>query len=330
MTALLLPLIFLSLMPMTAQFASFAADIPNWYLHLQANDDLTLYGAGEGATQDEAKHVALKNISESISVAIDSKVEKNERINRTIDGTSYSKTVKNKISAETKKINFRNYNIIRSEIVGGKFFILIAVDKDAFIKEQKTDLSDLLKDADSVFQLALSKSIFEKWEDLKSINANREKVLAQVAIISSLDDTFDRTASVEKVNHFQNAFRQLRDDISVYLSLDTESAFLGPVIANYLTDAGIKLAARQDRNDKNLATLSLSSNVKRLKIYNNYIANVRTDLMIYSNNGSLISNKTVEAKGVSAIDFESAVKAAGNKIGEIIIKEGISKIIEIN
>lgn len=327
--AILLPsLLFLT--PFTPQYISYASDIPSWYLTPRGNDDFTLYAVGEGATLDEAKHVALKNISESLSVSIDSKTKKNELLNTSRNGSSYSKTIQNQISAKTDEINFRNYEVQRSEVVSGRFFILVALDKEAFINQQKTELSDLLSAWERVFQLALSKSIFEKWADLNSIEASRQKALNQVGIISSLDPTFDRTSAVERLNYYQNALRQLRNDLSVYLRIDTESQFLGPVIAKHLTAAGIKTAAEENQHDTNMAILSISSKIKRLKIYNNYIATVSTELSVFSNNGNLISNKIIEAKGSSAIDYERAVQSAGTKMDKTMMREGISMIIGIN
>jgi hypothetical protein len=285
---------------------------------------------GEGTTLDEAKHVALKNISESLSVSINSKIKKNELLNTSSNGSSYTKTIQNQISAKTDEINFRNYEVQRSEVVSGRFFILVALNKEAFINQQKTELFDLLNALEREFQLALSKSILEKWADLNSIEANRQKVLNQVGIISSLAPTFDRTSAVERLNYYQNALRQLCKDLTVYLRIDTESKFLSPVIAKHITAAGIKIAAEQNQHDNNMAILSISSKIKRLKIYNNHIATVRTEIGVFSNNGNLISNKTLEAKGSSVIDYERAVQSAGTKMEKTMIREGISTIIGIN
>lgn len=147
---------------------------------------LTLYlpayqGQGEGATRQEAINIALQSVASQISTTISSKLKIIKESNR----DNYSKNIEQIINADTIKISFNNYHIIKESKNNKGYFVILNVDNKKLANSYATHLKQTLETISNKLQ---QPSIFKRYLILKKYNIN--ELFSKIYLIESIDPTY--------------------------------------------------------------------------------------------------------------------------------------------
>lgn len=95
-----------------------------------------MWGIGEGADLESAKRAALKSIAAQLHVAISAQLE--ARV--TVSGGSVDRYAKTRVAEDVQRTEFKNYTVEKSVPSKQGFYVLISVDRRAFIAEAEQKL----------------------------------------------------------------------------------------------------------------------------------------------------------------------------------------------
>ncbi len=93
---------------------------PSWFYTL--NEDGKTIGYGMGDTQEEAKNIALKEITQSLGIDISSQTSTNKKS----DGNNFSSRTKQNVNISTKKIKLKGTKTIKSQKKDGIWFLAVS------------------------------------------------------------------------------------------------------------------------------------------------------------------------------------------------------------
>ncbi|MCF7859745.1 MAG: LPP20 family lipoprotein [Candidatus Cloacimonetes bacterium] len=170
------------------------AQVPSWYLSPEEYFPSTKYlmATGEGESEDIAYKDALSKLSSRFSVEVKSNKILRENYEESKDRQDYNSNIERNIKTETSN-SFENIQILKREIMSGKFYLLIGLD----IFSASTQLEDSIKSNESqIFayqsDLEISKYKLERLRIYKNIseliqkNKNNYKLLLVLSGNSAL------------------------------------------------------------------------------------------------------------------------------------------------
>ena len=112
-------------------------EIPQWYLNSPANTGLFLYGSGDGENLEAAKSNALNNMAAGLVVSISSSLQTTTKTSVLNGKDSYSKDISKDVKVEVQKIKFTNAIVKNSQLINGRFYVLMQVNRiDLFIQKK--------------------------------------------------------------------------------------------------------------------------------------------------------------------------------------------------
>lgn len=289
--------------------------IPNWYLQPPSNDQAYLYGSASAFTIEEAKAIALDQISKQLVVKVNSKFSSS-----TTSATNYyEKRSTQNLEQKSLTIEFSNYKIVKSQKIDDTFYILLKVDRIKLFNNYKNKFNTIhnkitysLKKINNKNRLV---QIFTLKDELKSIK--KAKVLLNILV--SIDNSFDDKKYLDVYNKIQNNISKLQSNIRIAIkSNDTISK---NQFSNFLNSNSYNISNKNSDITIKLNTTSLYS-----KAYGWYVAKKTTNIKIISNNKLLLSH-TINYKGRSSTSEQSANLNSGTNFYKKLKDLGIEKIL---
>ena len=114
---------------------SYVFATPNWYYNINSNKPNTYIGFGSANSEQEAKQIALEDISSQISVQIDSKTTRTKKI---IAG-DYQKNIEQKSTQKTKA-NLSDFKLLKIDLEDGTYYVAIEYENIPSIDKFKAKL----------------------------------------------------------------------------------------------------------------------------------------------------------------------------------------------
>ena len=281
---------------------------PSWYLNPISKDNIYFYGIGEAENLDKASKNALKNLSSSIFVKLQtSETLKKESIlkYREYVFKEYSQN----INSQTENLTFQNYEIINSKKHRyNNFIVQVRVKKQDLINSLKYDLNSIYKKYEN-FNLVktLSKDPLTKYLTLKEIQTLFIQSINKTKILKSIDSKFNNKDFDEKLNTISAKLEDLRNSISFSLDNNINNNIVNDKIKEYLYSKGFKV-----KNNSNYKIKILSKiNYKNPRGF--YLVNLDLNISIYYLNKKVLTN-TYTINGNSSNSFEDSIYDAYSQL----------------
>lgn len=306
---------------------AWTATLPTWYLNPPSSDEQFLYGVGEGANFQEAKHMALSAVAEEISVAISSKVEKRESLTTVNNDSIYGKQFSQKVTAEVSKVKFSKIEVLKNEIQGGKAFVLVSVDRQALEAQEKGEIERSLADLEAMYVSSLKDPVYRRFTKLKKIVEEKEKVVSKLNIIQGLNDSYDPTPVYAKMLQYSDDLRHIQDNLSIYVQPEKGNLIVKDILESALSADSVKVSASSRAKDPNLLIIKYSIDLRREEIYGAKMVKMTVHLKLYSSTGELVASSQIECNGSSMDGFERATEAASQSFGKKVKEVGIVKML---
>ncbi|MBY6186130.1 LPP20 family lipoprotein [Marinobacter hydrocarbonoclasticus] len=121
----------------------YASAAPQWFLAPPLSDQDQWYGAGSGPTSADARQKALADVAQQITTTLQSQYH--SRIAQQGDATEIRR--ESRVQASSETIAFSDPQVVQQSRQGETTFVLVRVDREAFIQSQLQALQRHLADA---------------------------------------------------------------------------------------------------------------------------------------------------------------------------------------
>ncbi len=289
------------------------SQLPSWYITPKASDQQNLYGVGEGYTLAEGSKSALNNLASKLMTSISSESS------MLLESNKYAtnEQSRQKISEIVAKITFNNYQVSNSATFAGKIYTEIAVNRDGFIADYSQKLRGLNQKMVDIFSKAQNKTILEKFNDLEVVNNLSLEAESVTQILASLGGSqINFKNNIDLYNSYQNSYQNLASKIEFFIENKNAPKAVMTKLINDLNQKKLKVVKSKNLNNPNLVIIQINSEITEQKIYGSYIAKLKLDFNLLSNQNKIIKSQSFENSGSSVISKEEAVKAAVVGISE--------------
>lgn len=281
------------------------SQLPSWYVTPKTSDQ-NLYGVGEGYTLAEASKSALNNLASKLMTSISSESS------TLLESNKYAtnEQSRQKISEVVAKITFNNYQVSNSASFNGRIYVEIAVNRDGFIADYNQKLNGLNQKMADILSKTQNKTILEKLSDLEIINNLSFEAQSIAQILASLDGhSGNFKNNLDLYNNYQNSYRNLADKMEFFIDNKNAPKTLVNRVINDINQKKLKVVKNKNLNNPNLVIIQISSEITEQKIYGSYIAKLKIDFNLLSNQNKIIKSKSFENTGSSVISKEEAANA---------------------
>lgn len=289
---------------------------PAWYFDNKQNNQVFMYGVGEGSTLEDSKAMALSAISSSIIVSVSGEMTKTTKSS----GDFYSNSVKNDLKVELSKITFPNPIIEKKEVLGGKFYLLVKVNKTELFETilKELDVADSAMKT-KYEQLAPVSSKLERIYGLKQLTQGIKGATNKANILSSLSKDFDLKSYIERYEQYKTELDNLKNSLNIVVS-GTESSF-NDSVTSLLNANGFR--ANQNSVDVKIETVN---NTRYSEAQGWKIAKVTSTVKIYANT-KILNSFSIESVGRSSSNNENALADATRSFKTSLEKKGIDSLL---
>ena len=294
--------------------------IPSWYLNPPVNNQLYLYGEGDGADMQEAKTNALNTMAGKLSVEISSSMVNNTNTYTNGIVNTYDKSISKTIQQDIKKIDFTNIKTLKAINQNYRYYVLLQVDKEELILIKKEAFFLLDKRINEIYTSSLNKKPFEQIQTIYSLNNMINEAKEKLNILKILQDSFNSKLYITKYNTIQDKIHTLKNTTPIALSSNQKSKYFQNKFADLL---GKNHYVVQNNSD---ISISIDSQIRYSKAYGWDVAKVNTNITLKSY-GKIIANKNIESLGKSSSSQENALANAALHFKQQIETMGIDTIL---
>jgi hypothetical protein len=304
------------------------AEAPGWFLS-PPKDNVHLFGAGEGATQQEAERHALAEIADRLVVSVTSEYSTKATVTDSEGKGSFETTSKRKIDTKSLPLDFVSYGVIKSEESGGKVYVLVAVDRNEQAKKVEVEVKEGLN---RVRELDAQRGLETNPLKRAKFDASSLKILDSITSKALLEDALEEEGGTAYATVFQNtSMRQarLKADIAgiwLHLTGDPESEDFRSILTDRMAADRIALAP-ESCSGTNCVKIYVATRKRQTVEEGATKIKFEFDLSATGDGGEVLSASYFTASGVSFAGPEVAESKALENARSVLEKDSVAEIL---
>lgn len=302
--------------------ASTTVKVPNWYNNavLTTNTDM-ISSVGQGRSLQEAKKIALEQISSQIWVKLSSSSESSDTqivTEQNNNAKSYNRSrFANEINTKTAGIVFTDVNFSKVEKLDGVYYVLANVKRESIIKQLKMEVVQLNDKANVIINKQKYKNAFIWYVDNANFYQTKNQAQIKVNILNALK--CDDIPSLAAINTLMTKLGKVKSQLVVGIS--SNNASISKAIANKLTKKEIKTSFGNGFFVTNHLNLHINSENK--KIGDIYVTTLFITLEFTDKSQHILMSNDVVVSGNSITNYRISKKAATEKFIDEIKNKSI-------
>lgn len=274
---------------------------PSWYMIPPQNDNISIYGTGEGFDVDDARRSALSNAASKLQVSVGS--EFSSRADE--DSLGYSASSSMKVSSSVAKISFNNYEVIKNEkLTNNNNVVLIKIDANKFIDGMKNEILTLEERIKTYLKTPVSTK-FKRYVDLNKGMKDLDDIKAKIKLISLIQNAnYEGNSALYEL--ISKEYSISSDSLSFTVVSNDQT--LQNVIEKIISKSNISL------NGSNAIKISANTDVRYTEINGGRFAKAETKISVIDLSGKTITSKVINSNGSSVVSNDAARKSAMDSI----------------
>jgi hypothetical protein len=283
-----------------------AGSVPAWVLSPPADSREWFWGVGEGAELDAARRAGLKDIAARLRVGISGRMESQV----TVDNGKVDRQARTWIAEEVQKTEFSHYVVEKTARSADGFFVLVKLDRQAFIRS--------LKDRLGVLDAHIRRSVagldrqtpLERFVSLRRIQPDLEQATGYAQLLVGAEA---EGMGADRLRDYEALWQQARQAATMlvfHIQSRPEDQDLAEAVGIFLNESGIRVEAFRGGGN----TLVISSGGFADEIYGSKLVKLKVTLSVRDDADRALAGRTYEISGSSAYDYSGARKSALRKL----------------
>lgn len=270
---------------------------PGWVLATPLDSREWLWGVGEGPDLDTAKRAALKDIAAKLRVSISGQLSSQVSVNN----NNVDRQASSRILEEVQKTEFSHYIVDKTAQSAHGFFVLVKVDRQAFIQDVSQKLSNLESRLRQASEGLSQKTAMERFVALHGMKPDLEKATGYAQLLIAAETDGRNTARLRDLESLQQQARQAPADLVFLIQARPDDADLAAAITTLLNESGIRTSQTGSGN-----ILSIAGSSRTDVLYGSKLLKLRTTLNVQDDHGRILASRDYETSGASTYDFRGA------------------------
>ncbi len=307
-----LGLVLLLTMPWAA---SWSKSPPAWAVQPPRDTPEWLYGVGEAPDVEGARRLALRAVAARLRSTVSGRVQSSvtDRNGR-VDSVASSA-----VTEDVLKTDFSKAEIEKSEPGGIGVFVLVRVDRQAFISDTKSQLDVLTAPVHEVEAELPRQSPLEQFIALRRVGPQLEqaRALSQLLLGAGLQPEGQQRAA--RYGALMEQSKKIAGNLAFELSARPEDRDLATAVSGFLAAQGMRSARAKTPG---ASRLTIDSSMRQDDLFGTKMVKLNVRLALQDAQGRAVASREYVVSGSSRYDFAGARKAAVDKLEADMKAEG--------
>lgn len=218
------------------------------------------------------------------------------------------------INTHVKAIEFTHFEQLKVEQVGAQYFMLVAIDRQRFISNNKAKLAVIRNDIRMQLGNVREKSKIEKLYTYNKIQAEVAKAEPLLYLIAVADNAFDLTPYSDEFHAYAEKENELLLSTQFALKADRQTQSISRLFDDLIQTNGFQVT-QSNRAD---SIIELKGTVAKSKNFSTYSSRIDFSFRVKSPQGKVYSKKNYSINGSSVTSYQLAYENAVKKFLSIV------------
>ena len=303
--------LLLAALLLTASLAApqpaWAAGPPAWFLEPPQDTADAWWATGEGPDLESARRIALRAVAARLRSAVagavsDTVSDTNGRVNRVSTSA---------VSEDILKTEFTRFDVTKTAKGGVGVFVLVKVDRNAFISDTRSQLEVVSKPVHEAEAALPQQSALEQFIALRRVAPQLEqaRVLSQLLQGAGLQAEGQQRAA--RYGALMEQSKAVASGLAFELRAKPEDTDVATAVGGFLSAQGMR-SARVRTPGANL--LTIEGGARQDDLFGTKMVKLNVRLALQDAQGRAVSSREYVVSGSSRYDFVAARKAAVDKL----------------
>lgn len=281
------------------------ANPPDWVLNPPSDNINEYWGVGDGYDLDTARRTALRSVAAKLHVSVSGSIESETRVrNDVVDRAAQSR-----VSEVVQETEFSNVSLEKSAKYKDDFYVLVKVDRRAFVKETQAKFDSLSQEVKTELAGLEQRTPIEQFRKLILVESHIEKAIALGRLLRVAAPAFADAQTLKALETQKNQAANAAKRLVVMLKHDARDVDVARAVTSFLNAQGILVSP----NHTSLVLL-LTTDVKEDLLFGSKSHQLSLALQLVDDQGQTVASKQYRANGNSLDSHALARQDAVNKL----------------
>ncbi|MBL8305883.1 MAG: LPP20 family lipoprotein [Rubrivivax sp.] len=297
-----------------------AADkLPGWMTNPPQDDAQSWYGTGEGPDLEAARRLALRNVASKLRATIAGQVSNTTSVSSSGGKERVDVRALSAVTEEVAKTDFTRFEVAQSAKGGQGVYVLVKVDRPAFIADTRNQLQVVEKPVGEAEAALPRLSTLDQFLSLRRLKKQIEDGARLSMLLQGAGAEDEGRAGVRRFGGLMLQSNELASKLTFELRAGPADADLATALAAFLSEQGMRSAAGRTPG---ASPLTISADARQDELFGSKMVKMKVRLAVLDDQGRAAATREYELPGSSRYDFKGAREDAVRKFVDQLRKAG--------
>ena len=281
------------------------ANPPDWVLNPPSDNINEYWGVGDGFDLDTARRTALRSVAAKLRVSVSGAMESETRVSNDV----VNRAAQSRVSEIVQETEFSNVSVEKSAKYKDDFYVLVKVDRRAFVKETQAKFDSLSQAVQTELAGLEQRTSIEQFRKLTAATPHIDKAIALGQLLRVADTAFADAQTLKTLETQKHQAANAAKRLVVMLEHDARDVDVARAVTSFLNSQGIRVSP----NHTSLV-LRLTTSVKEDLLFGSKSHQLNLALQLVDDKGQTVASKQYRANGNSLDSHALARQDAVNKL----------------
>ena len=301
--------------------------LPSWYTNPPLSNEQELYALGEGKDKKEAIAEALSLMASTLSVSISSNYNAKTEV-REGSISRAAGVYKSDITSKVQEIRISSYDVLYAASLGFKrYTVLITSKKTKLFKSMVRELDQKFALIQSERKSLAGANALDKLFFYRKQKKSLQNLPNTLIVMNSLNPAFEGDEYIRKTQEIGFAYQEIVQNISFSIDSNALASNLKAPLAKGISERRLKI---KQANGPEHFSVYVTNNIEKAQAYGFWLARSEVVIKTKDYKGIIVGSNTLQIIGQSSQSFAIAKQNVAFRLGTLIQKEGIAKVLGLD
>lgn len=292
---------------------------PGWFFDAPKDDAQAWYATGEGPDVETAKRGALRNVAAKLRTSIEGTVSNTTTVQASNGKERVEMRALSAVREEITKTDFTKVDVMQSAKGGQGVYLLVKVDRPAFISDTRNQLQVVDKPVRAAEAALPAQSTLDQYLALRRLKTQIDTGARLSLLLQGAGAVEEGQAGVVRYGGLMQTSSELGSKLTFELRAPPADADIATAVAAFLAEQGMRSA---NARTPGANPLTISSDARQDELFGSKMVKMKVRFAVLDDQGRAAATREYEVPGASRYDFKGAREDAVRKLTDMLRKAG--------
>ena len=262
-----------------------------------------------------ARRAALKDVATKLRVSISGRIDSQV----TDTNGKVDRQARSRMSEEVQKTEFRNFSIDQTAQGGKGFYVLVKVDRQAFMGDIRAKLDPLDATIEQSVASLDKASPLERFIGLRRLLPTLDSASAQAQLLVGAENGGSGLAKLKRYQAVQQRVEESSAALVFQLQSKPQDADIANAIGTFVNENGMRAVTTPGGAGNVLVVTAVN---REDELYGSKVVKLNVNVNVRDDRGQSLASRDHEVSGTSRYDFKAARQNAIEALLTSLREEG--------